>query len=214
MAAASPPLYGFDIETDTSLDGLDPALAPVVAAAVSTPDGDQVLLGDEAELLERLDALLTSLPPGVLVTWNGRCFDLPFVACRAATLGVPLQLELWSDDEPQGPGPWPPPPGGYRGRWGAHGHLDGYGAFRSDVRRVLGLSCGLKAMARLVGLAPIEVDYEQLHRIGADELGAYVASDARLAMQLVSRRLPAVLASVDRTGPRDPVPTLSSGHLG
>jgi hypothetical protein len=41
-----------------------------------------------------------------------------------------------------------------------------------------------------------------------------VASDARLAMQLVSRRLPAVLASVDRTGPRDPVPTLSSGHLG
>jgi hypothetical protein len=214
MAASPPPLYGFDIETDTSLDGLDPALAPVVAAAVSTPDGDQVLLGDEAELLERLDALLASLPPGLLVTWNGRCFDLPFVACRAATLGVPLQLELWSDDVASGPGPWPPPAGGYRGRWGAHGHLDGYGAFRADVRRVLGLSCGLKAMARLVGLTPVEVDYEQLHLMGHDELGAYVASDARLAAQLVARRLPGVLASVDRTGPHAPVVTLSPAHLG
>ncbi len=209
MAAASLPLYGFDIETDTSLDGLDPALAPVVAAAVSTPDGDRVLLGEEAELLERLDGLLATLPPGLLVTWNGRCFDLPFVACRAATLGVSLQLELWRPGEPGGAAIWPPPPGGYRGRWGAHGHLDGYGAFRADVRRVLGLSCGLKAMARLVGLTPVEVDYEQLHLVDPDELGAYVASDARLAAQLVRRRLPAVLASVDRTGSGDPVRALS-----
>lgn len=214
MAPSSLPLYGFDIETDTSLDGLDPAHAAVVAAAVSTPDGDRVLLGDEAELLERLDDLLASLPPGVLVTWNGRCFDLPFVACRAATLGVPLQLQLWSDHDPPGAGPWPPPPGGYRGRWGEHGHLDGYGAFRADVRRVLGLSCGLKAMARLVGLTPVEVDYEQLHLIDPDDLGAYVASDARLAAQLVARRLPAVLRSVDRTGSSDPLPTLSPARPG
>ena len=214
MAASSLPLYGFDIETDTSLDGLDPSLAPVVAAAVSTPDGDRVLLGDEAELLARLDDLLSTLAPGLLVTWNGRCFDLPFVACRAAALGVPLALELWPDDEPDGPGLWPPPPGGYRGRWGAHGHLDGYRTFRADVRRVLGLSCGLKAMARLVGLPPVEVDYEQLHTLGADQLGDYVASDARLAAQLVARRLPAVLSSVDRTGPRNPAPTLCTARPG
>ena len=63
--SAGPELhYGLDIETDTTIDGLDPATSPVVAVAVSTVHGDTVLTGAEADILERLDDLLASLPTG------------------------------------------------------------------------------------------------------------------------------------------------------
>ena len=63
-------LYGLDVETDTSVDGLDPATSAIVAVAVATPWGDEVLTGAEAELLSATDAVLRDLPPGLLVTWN------------------------------------------------------------------------------------------------------------------------------------------------
>lgn len=195
-------LYGLDIETDTTVDGLDPTTAPIVAVGLATPEGDEVFLGSESALLSRLDRRLAELAPGVLVTWNGGSFDLPFLAARAQMIGAQLGLRLWPAPT-QGPSPapgsyWPPPPHGFLGRWGAHGHLDGFRTYRADVRRTLGLSCGLKAMARLVGMEPVEVDYEQLHHLSDAELARYVASDARLACRLVQRRLPAVMASVDR----------------
>jgi hypothetical protein len=34
------PLYGLDIETDTTIDGLDPSCAAVVAVGLATPDRD------------------------------------------------------------------------------------------------------------------------------------------------------------------------------
>lgn len=211
------PLYGLDIETDTSVDGLDPSRARVVAVALCTGDGDgagdEVFLGDEASLLTRVDKRLRELEPGVLVTWNGSGFDLPFLAVRAARCRVELDLQLWDRGHGAAPTePWPPPPLGVGGRWGAHGHLDGFRSYRADVRRSLGLSCGLKAMARLVGLTPVEVDMDQLHTLAPDQLADYVASDARLARALVVRRGPAALAAVDRpgTGSLDPRPELSA----
>src|SRR5688500_12385793 len=89
------PLYGLDIETDTSDDGLDPGVARVVAVGVSSVEaGDVVLTGDEAGVLTALDGHLADVDPGVVVTWNGGAFDLPFLAARAAVHGVPLGLEL------------------------------------------------------------------------------------------------------------------------
>ena len=192
------PHYGLDIETDTTIDGLDPATSPVVAVAVSTVHGDTVLTGAEADILERLDDLLASLPTGVIVTWNGSSFDLPFLVHRARVLGVTLGLELCDRDARVVDPPWPPPPGGWRATWGAHGHLDGFRLYRADVRRIVGLSCGLKAMARLVGLPVVEVDRSVIHELTADDLESYVSSDARLARQLVARRMPGAAASVDR----------------
>jgi hypothetical protein len=203
--ADGPPLYGLDVETDTSVDGLDPSCSAIVAVAVATPWGDEVLTGAEPDLLRRTDDLVASLPAGVLVTWNGSGFDLPFLADRSRLAGVPIGLRLWNDasvaaSRPSLPGHAAP----YRGAWYHHGHLDGYRLYRSDVGRSLGLSCGLKALARLCGLEPVEVDRSQVHRLGHDELRDYVASDARLARALVARRLPAALGFADR----GPVPAV------
>ena len=185
------PLYGLDIETDTSVDGLDPAVSPVVAVAVATPDRDHVLLGDESSILTRTDQLLASLPPGVVVTWNGAGFDLPFLAHRAGVVGVELGLELWQEPlmafEPEA----------FRGRWHHHDHLDGYRLYRADVGRGLGLPCGLKPLARLVGLTPVEVERDRLHLLHQDQVRDYVASDARMARQLVLRRWPVAARAAD-----------------
>ncbi len=201
MPETPPPLYGLDIETDTTIDGLDPSQARVVAVALSTATTDLVFMGDEPQLLQALDRHLCTLAPGVLVTWNGSGFDLPFLAERAARCDTVLGLRVWpreltatTEEHPR----WPPPGGGFGGRWGAHGHLDGFRVFRADVRRNLRVSCGLKSMARLVGLDPVEVDYDHIHDLHPDDLAEYVASDARLARMLVERRLPGVLAATDR----------------
>ena len=192
------PLYGLDIETDTTVDGLDPRVAPVVAAALATDAGTQVFTGDERTLLGQLDAAVAALAPGVLVTWNGANFDLPFLADRAAACGVTLQLELRSGRHrvPLSR-PLPGHDGGYLARWGHHGHLDGFLVYRADVGVSLPVSCGLKSIARFTGLVPVEVDRADITSLSPTELHDYVASDAELARHLVERRWPACTASVD-----------------
>ena len=190
-SAPDRPLYGLDIETDTSVDGLDPAVSQVVAGAVTTATTDHVFLGDEVTILSQVDELLSELEPGFLVTWNGSGFDLPFLHERARITDVTMGLHLWRDrlrsveDH------------AFRGRWHDHDHLDGYRIYRADVGRSLGLPCGLKPMARLVGLTPLEVDRNRMHLLDADTLRSYVASDARLARELVRRRGPAATRSAD-----------------
>ena len=58
-------------------------------------------------------------------------------------------------------------------------------------------------MAKLVGLEPVEVDREQIHQLSAQDLHEYVASDARLARELVVRRLPAAARFADPVVPED-----------
>ena len=40
-------VYGLDIETDTTVDGLDPAVAPIVTVALSNDGSDEVFTGPE-----------------------------------------------------------------------------------------------------------------------------------------------------------------------
>lgn len=206
-----PPLVGFDIETDTSVGGLDPEVAPIVAVAVSTADGDHVLTGDEAGILRRTDALVAAMAPGLLVTWNGGSFDLPFVARRAELLGVPVGLQL--TDEPRWRSRREPGRPVVRARWHRLVHLDGYRLYRADVGQGLGLSCGLKPLARLVGMDPVELDREALHLAEPAEVEAYVASDARTAVALVQRRMPLAIAAADYPAAvgGDPRPARSPG---
>ncbi len=202
------PLYGLDIETDTSENGLDPAVAPVVSVAIIGEHHRIVLEGDESSLLLRLDATIASLPQGVLVTWNGAAFDLPFIAHRAYLCGVESGLQLWHDTSIRSRNePLSGHPGSYRGTWHGHRHLDGYRLFRADAGAVLHLACGLKPMAKLVGLDPVEVDRERIHLLTDAERQAYVASDAEVTRELIIRRWATAQAAIDNVsqmGPSQP----------
>jgi hypothetical protein len=204
----TPNIYGLDIETDTATDGLDPRVARIVAVAVAGPDGVRVFDDtDEGLLLDRLDWHLASLEPGVLSTWNGAAFDLPFLADRAQHNGVRLGLRLTLD--PSIPGRRAPLPGhlgAYRGSWHGHAHLDAYQVFRADVVPALGVSGGLKTIARLCGLAPFELPAATLHEHPKDLVSAYVASDAWCTRQLVCRRWPSARGAIDHPTSRRRAP--------
>lgn len=208
-AGTAPPVYGLDIETDTTVDGLDPLVARVVAVAVAGADGATVFDdANEALLLDRLDWHLASIEPGVLATWNGANFDLPFLHHRARRHGVDLGLRLRPD--PDLPLPREPLPGHAhtnRAWWHGHAHLDAYRVYRADVVPALGVSGGLKSIAQLCGLTPVQVDPSRLHQLARDEIRAYVSSDARCTRELVLRRWPTARNAVDRGG--EPAPRVA-----
>lgn len=202
-SGGSRPLYGLDIETDTAAGGLDPAVAGVLAVALSSQEaGDVVFTGGEPGILMALDAHLRQCRPGVVVTWNGGAFDLPFLVSRAAVAGVSLGLELaW---EPHGyrsgRSPLPGHLGTYAASWYRHSHLDAYRAWRrlSDPEE----RCGLKEVARSVGLEAVELDDPtRVHDVPLGELRRYVASDASLARRLAELRWREVRGFRDRMPP-------------
>ncbi|HOU94985.1 MAG TPA: 3'-5' exonuclease, partial [Polyangiaceae bacterium] len=143
-------IYGLDIETDTTEDGLDPAVASVRAVALSGATFDELYVGDEIDILRSLDARLNGLQPGVVATWNGSAFDLPFLADRARILGVDLGLKLCLDRRlTLQRAPLPGHAGAYRASWHDHGHLDTfriYGESQSAAQRL-----SLRSLRRLVG---------------------------------------------------------------
>src|SRR3546814_20880699 len=83
------PVYGLDSETDTTVDGLDTAVASVLTVALVGPLTEEVFTGPEGSLLAELDARLGELQPGVVATWDGATFVLPFLADRAALPCLP-----------------------------------------------------------------------------------------------------------------------------
>lgn len=194
-----PDIYGLDIETDTTLDGLDPRVSRVVAVAVAGVDGVRVFdEADESVLLDRLDWHLASLEPGVLATWNGAAFDLPFLADRFRACGLRPGLRLTLDPTISlRREPLPGHEGAYRGSWHGHAHLDAYRLFRADVVPAIGVSGGLKSIARLCGLEPIQLAADRLHDYPKDQVSAYVGSDARCTRELVLRRWRTARLAVD-----------------
>jgi DNA polymerase elongation subunit (family B) len=197
-----PPLYGLDIETDTTVDGLDPHVARILTVAIATAAGNEVFSGDEAALLERVDMRLAQLPPGVIATWNGGAFDLPFLADRAERCGLRLGLRLELDATIHRRGaPLPGHQGSYRAGWYRHRHVDAYRVYRGDVGPMLRVSCSLKSIARLVGLRAVEVDRTRIHELEHDVLHAYAANDAGLTRALAERRWASAARHVDRLGP-------------
>jgi len=194
-----PVVYGLDIETDTTENGLDPRVAAVVTVALAGPGYEEVFTGPEALLLADLDDCLAQLEPGVIATWNGAAFDLPFLADRAALRGLPLGLRLQHDSAiTMRRSPLPGHRGAYRASWFDHGHLDAYRLYRGDVGPALRISCSLKSIARFVGLVPVEVDRTKIHDLSNEALHAYAASDARLARILTERRWGTASRFVDR----------------
>ena len=197
-----PAVYGLDIETDTTVNGLDPAVARILTVALASPGFEETFVGEEHELLADLDARIRQLEPGVIATWNGAAFDLPFIADRAALYGMHLGLRLQPDPTiPLHHEPLPGHAGSYRASWHRHGHVDAYRLYRGDVGPSLRISCSLKSIARFVGLAPVEEDRTRIHDLTNEALHAYAASDARLARVLTERRWATASRFVDRVDP-------------
>jgi DNA polymerase elongation subunit (family B) len=195
----TPRLYGLDIETDTTTDGLDPGVAAVIAVALSTAaDGDSVFTGSEKAVLRLLDDALRELEPGVLVTWNGSAFDLPFLADRARRHRVELGLELHWDPAAARPGrdPLPGHIGAFAARWWGHSHVDAYRAWRAMTPDP-DESCALKAVARREGHPAIELDRAAMHEAPLATLQRYAVSDASLARTLAASRWSDVRSHVD-----------------
>lgn len=191
-------IYALDIETDTERGGLDPRSAPIIAVALSGAGWARVFDGSEATLLMHLDRAISELDPGVITTWNGARFDLPFLADRAATVGVELGLRLAPDTHSRSRHePLPGHAGGYFASWHEHRHLDTYRVYRADVGAIMHLPCGLKSLARFVGLSPVEVDRERIHELSTEQLHAYVASDAVMTRELTLRRWKTAAAFID-----------------
>lgn len=199
-----PTVYGLDIETDTTENGLDPRVAAVVTVALAGPGYEEVFTGPEPELLAELDDRIGQLEPGVIATWNGAAFDLPFLSDRAARHGLPLGLRLQYDSAmTMHRAPLPGHSGAYRASWFDHGHLDAYRLYRGDVGPALRISCSLKSIARFVGLAPVEVDRTRIHDLSNEALHAYAASDARLARVLTERRWGTAARFIDHLDPHE-----------
>lgn len=196
-----PEVYGLDIETDTSENGLDPRVAAVVTVALACPGYEEIFSGPEHDLLAQLDDRLRELEPGVLATWNGAAFDLPFIADRASIYGMALGLRLQLDPAITVRSvPLPGHRGAYRAGWYGHGHIDAYRLYRGDVGPALRISCSLKSIARFVGLTAVEVDRSRIHDLSNEALHAYAASDARLARVLTERRWATASRCIDRLG--------------
>jgi hypothetical protein len=190
-------IYGLDIETDTTHDGLDPAVASVRAVALSGRAFDDLFVGDEPDLLRALDRRLAALPLGVIATWNGSAFDLPFLADRARILGVDLGLKLRLD---RGltlhRAPLPGHAGAYRASWHDHGHLDAFRIYGEPATAAQRLS--LRSIGRFVGIGTSQVHPSRTHDLGNEALHACAPSDARLARVLAERRWPAAARMIDR----------------
>jgi DNA polymerase elongation subunit (family B) len=173
-------------------------VSPIVGVALVGEGVEVVLDGPEPQLLAALDRSLAALPPGVLITWNGSAFDLPYLADRAERVGAALGLAIRHDDTiVLSRDPLRGHPGAYRARWYEHRHLDGYRLYRSEIDPGSGLSCGLKSLARHFGLDVVEVDRARIHELTADELRRYVVRDAQLARELVARRWATARHAVD-----------------
>ncbi|HEX9683979.1 MAG TPA: hypothetical protein VGA13_12915 [Acidimicrobiales bacterium] len=184
----APPIHGLDIETDTATGGLDPDRSRILAAAVAT-EGGTIVLDDPSEtrLLRGLDDLMAELPAGVIATWFGSGFDLPYVARRAEICSVALGLRTIAD---------PRAPGRVAGAWHHHTHLDAHRLW-AHVRTALGVSASLKSVAGHNGLRAVAEEPARVHELSPARLQAYVASDAELAASLARHQWSRAHVAID-----------------
>jgi DNA polymerase elongation subunit (family B) len=198
-------LYALDIETDTSDGraprdpdypaGLDPRIDPVISVAVWDRDAGtaaywsaDTVPGAEKGLLVELDRFLATRPCGVIVTWNGANFDLPYLATRYDRLGVATELRLTAtDSRPPKYAPVPGgSPGGYHATWARHQHLDVAFAY-APVADELGVRWSLKPVAEALGIDMISVERDQMEALSESELRDYNVSDVRGTAELAAR---------------------------
>lgn len=187
---AHPPIYGFDLVTDTLGDSVDPAVNRIVSIGIDTGRDVDVLTGDERTMLVDLDQLLASIEPGVIATWNGSLLDLPLIARRSAVHEVVTDLVVRPDRRAAPPSPILELDHAVCGAWGAHQHV--------DLRRVYAAVSRWRKRGRL----DPETMIPPAHELAPRDPG----KDARLARRLAERRWGQARKFVDRMPDRAGAP--------
>lgn len=185
-------IYALDIETDTTINGLDPRVSAVTEVVLSVEGDDFVFAGeDETAILNDLDYALGQLAPGLISTWNGVFFDLPFLDHRRHVLeldsfgltlipapGLIPKYALMAGYDVGQSGIWLP-----RGAKLPHQHIDIMFPYKK-VAEDLGVKHSLKPVCIARGIDMIEVDREKMHLLTPEQREAYVTSDGRGTRQL------------------------------
>lgn len=179
--------YAFDLETDNAAGhGLNPRKARITDASLATAGSEQVYSGDgEAALLTAFDEAIYDLPAGLIFTWNGTHFDLPFLDTRFGKCGI-IHHAFAFEPTPMFAPKYELLPGHDSGltarvvsKTGVHVHIDLMYAGKA-LAESLGVKWALKPVAAALGYEPVELDREHLDRYSDDERRAYAASDARV----------------------------------
>lgn len=171
-----------DIETT----GLDPETDSVVAVGIARPGDVQAIRSDdEVELLHWVESVMSVGPPsGLVVTWNGEEFDLPFLAQRFRDRGVPTKLsavpraELGKYGKPL-----------HTCTWAGLEHLDLAPIYREAAKQH-GVPWSLKPVAEAVlGVMPVEVDRRgsAIAQMPEDALLEYLRSDISITLALYEK---------------------------
>lgn len=204
-------VFALDIETSTEtieFDGdpaYNPGLDPIrgfiteIALGTDSPETSAAYAGEEASILRSVNTHLALTGPGLITTWNGGPFDLPFIATRVA-LTSPLGIEQYGlrlshrdDLHPKYdalPGHGPDEislidgvkghTGVYDGTWqaavGFHVHLDIAYAYKPFAEE-RDIPWRLKDVCEALGVEMIRVDREKMHLLSEKEREAYVLSD-------------------------------------
>jgi DNA polymerase elongation subunit (family B) len=194
-----PRIYAGDIETDNSEGhGLNPLLGRITEIAIQGHDAASTAVfsdDDEKELLRKFTWHMRTLEPGLVVTWNGSFFDLPFIQTRADILAAasPLQIEVDENLKPKYdllPGYTGGVVGTFDSRRGRvpHQHLDISGAYKQFAADH-GVSWSLKPVCAAAGIDMYEIDRTRLQDYTAAERERYVLSDTNGTLQLAYRLL-------------------------
>lgn len=189
-------IYGLDIETDTRIDGLDPGVSSLVAVAISTGKHTEVLTGEEWLLIAALEQYLAALSPGVIATWNGSVFDLPFISDRAAIYGIRLGLRLEAHQQVGLGQAVVGHKTSYLASWHNHVHLDLCQVYKQNQSTGTKLHTSVKSIARSV-MAANSTHRRPECNLAHEALHANAARDAELARTLATRRWGTAVAFVD-----------------
>lgn len=190
-------IHALDIETDNSNGhGLNPDKSRITELAIQGHNAETtVVLADESEssTLFGVRNHLTKQPPGLIVTWNGTFFDLPFMHTRSGIMLAATGLSI--EEDPDLKPKYELLPGYNGGVIGTfesnnpnipHMHMDiapAYKQFAADH----GVPWSLKPVCAAAGIGMYELDRTRLEKFTPEQRRRYVLSDTNGTLELAYR---------------------------